>query len=212
LAAKGLNNWLYINQGALSGGWVGWQFGGIQTYYAPAVAQTPDGVLFSVVDTNGHTRVSRTILGGAGGPWYDIGGIATAGPALALCGNSPYIFAAVRGQNGHIYINQQSLANIGSPWVGWGDTGFYSPYAPAVATTPDGVLIFAVGANGHTYFSRIVLGQAGQPWVDIGGVSNASPGAALCGNNPYIFAAVKGMDSTVYINQAGLGGGWVGWQ
>lgn len=214
-AIKGLNGYVYVNQGGLGGQYVGWQSDyAFETKVAPAVATTPDGVLFFAIDLQGRILFNRAVLGQAGQGWVEVGGNGRtdASPAAALVGNTPYIFAAVKGLDGYIYINQ---ADLGGPWVGWrSDYAFQTDVAPAVATTPDGVIFFAKDLHGRILSNRVVLGQAGQGWVEVGGNgrTNAAPAAALVGDNPYIFAAVKGYDGHFYLNQAGLGASWVGWQ
>ena len=214
VAMKGLDQNVYINQGGLGSEYVGWGTDGkIKTDKAPAVATTPDGVLFFAKDLQGRIFSNRVVLGQAGQGWLEVGGNGRtdAAPAAALVGNTPYVFVAVKGLDQNVYINQ---ADLGGPWVGWRTDGrIKTDTAPAVATTPDGVIFFAKDLQGKIWSNRVVLGQAGQGWVQVGGngTTNAAPAAALVRSTPYIFAAMKGLDGNFYINQADLGGPWVGW-
>jgi hypothetical protein len=214
-AVRGYDNNVWINQGDLGRPFVGWGvMGGLQTNVSPAVAPTPDGVMFFATRTDGHIFSQRVVLGQAGQGWREVegGGATDAAPAAALCGNANYWFVVVKGLDGYVYINQ---GNLGSPFIGWGRiAGLQTNVAPAIATTPDGVIVFATRTDGRIFSNRIVLGQAGQGWVEVGGngATNAAPAATLVRNNPYIFTLVKGLDNFVYLNQAQLGGGWVGWQ
>ena len=186
----------------------------ITTKVAPAVATTPDGVLFLATAPDGRIYQSRVVLGGAAQRWKELegGGRTDAAPAAALCGNAPYTFVAVKGYDQNVYINQGGL---GGPYVGWQtDATIKTNVAPAVARSPDGVIFFATDTTGRIFQNRVVLGQAGQGWRELegSGRTDASPAAAICGNAPYVFVAVKGYDQNVYINQGGVGGPYVGWQ
>jgi hypothetical protein len=214
VGVKGLDGNMYINQGDLGRPYVGWGYFGIQTNVAPAVATTPDGVLFFATRTDGHIFSNRVVLGQAAQGWNEVGGggVTDAAPAAALCGNNPYIFAAVKGLDGNVYINQ---AQLGGGWVGWRTDGVMKTnVAPAVVTTPDGVIFFATRTDGRIFSNRVVLGQAGQGWVEVGGggVTNAATAGAVVGDNPYLFTLVKGMDDNIWLNQEQLGGSWVGWE
>jgi hypothetical protein len=184
------------------------------TNVAPAVASTSDGVLFFAKDPDGRIYEQRVVLGQAGQHWRELegGGRTDAAPAAALCGNAPYVFAAVKGLDNNVWINQ---GDLGRPYVGWGTDGrLKTNVAPAVATTPNGVIFFATRQDGRIFANRVVLGQAGQGWVELegNGGTDAAPAAALVGNAPYVFVAVKGYDGYVYINQGDLGRPYVGWR
>jgi hypothetical protein len=215
VAVKGLDQNVYINQGGLGGPYVGWRTDyQIKTNVAPAVAKTPDGVMFFATDTSGRILENRVVLGQAGQGWKELdgGGRTDASPAAALCGNSPYVFAAVKGLDDYVYINQGGL---GGPYVGWRtDWAIQTNVAPAVATTPDGVIFFVKDLQGRIFSNRVVLGQAGQGWrlMEGGGLTDAAPAAALSGNYPYVFALAKGLDDGVYVNQGTLGSPFIGWQ
>lgn len=122
------------------------------------------------------------------------------------------MFVAVRGFDNNVYVNQ---GDLGSVYVGWQtDRVIQTNVAPAVATTPDGVLFLATDTQGRIMVNRVVLGQAGEGWHELGGGgrTDASPSAAVAGNNRnYMFEAVKGLDGFVYINQGSIGVGEVGW-
>jgi hypothetical protein len=85
--------------------------------------------------------------------------------------------------------------------------------APGIASLTDGVLLLATDLNGVVHTNRIVLGQAAQGWIPIPGDvrTDCAAAAALAGNAPYMFVAVRGLDGYVHINQGGVDQSWVGW-
>jgi hypothetical protein len=215
-AVKGLDAGVYLNQGNLGAPFIGWQaMPGLLTNVAPAVMSTPDGAMLLATRQDGRIFTNRIVLGQAAQGWIEMGGngLTPSSPSAALCGNATYVFAVVRGGDNRVWLNQ---GNLGGPWVGWGAmAGLATNVAPAVATTPDGVIIFATRQDGRMFSNRIVLGQAAQGWVEVGGngTTDAAPAPALDRATPYVFTLARGIgDGRVYLNQQTLGGAWVGWQ
>jgi len=97
--------------------------------------------------------------------------------------------------------------------LSWGLPYEQTDVAPAVATVSDGVIFFAKSLDGRIYSNRTVLGWGGQGWMELegDGRTDAAPAAAVAGNAPYMFVAVKGLDGYIYINQGDVGGPYVGW-
>jgi hypothetical protein len=169
--------------------------------------------MFFAKDPQGRVYSNRVVLGQAGQGWLEVpGDVRTnAPPAAATVRSTPYLFAAIKGPDGYVWINQ---GGIGGPYVGWRRTDFQTDVAPAVASFQDGVIFFAKDPQGRIFSNRTVLGTAGDGWRELDGAgrTDAPPAAAVVGNVPYVFVAIKGPDGYVWINQGGVGGPYVGWQ
>jgi len=83
------------------------------------------------------------------------------------------VFVAVRGFDNNVYVNQ---GDLGSVYVGWQtDRVIQTNVAPAVATTPDGVLFLATDTQGRIMVNRVVLGQAGEGCTSSAAVAGPTP-------------------------------------
>jgi hypothetical protein len=119
VAVKGLDGYIYINQGDVGGPYVGWGSDqSLQTDVAPAVATVSDGVIFFAKSLDGRIYSNRTVLGQGGQGWVELPGDmrTDAAPAVTVTSAASYMFVAVKGLDGNIYINQ---GGVSGPYVGW---------------------------------------------------------------------------------------------
>jgi len=123
VAIKGLDNQLYLNQGGLSGPFVGWRPMNFpyHTNVAPGATSAENTSVVVATDTDGRIFYTWWKLGEAGHKWLELegDGRTDAAPAAALVGeNSDYLFVVVKGPglDAPLLINQGQL---GRPFVGW---------------------------------------------------------------------------------------------
>jgi hypothetical protein len=187
----------------------------IVTGVAPGAASEGNTSVVAATSTEGRIFYNWWNLGQGGSGWIEMpgGGSTDAAPAAALVGaDNDYLFAAVKGLDGNVYLNQGTL---GGAFVGWRQVGFQTDAALGAASAGDTTVLVAKAADGRIFYTFWNLGQSGSGWIEMpgGGSTDAAPAAALVGaDNDYLFAAVKGLDGNVYLNQGTLGGAFVGWR
>lgn len=105
-------------------------------------------------------------------------------------------------------------ANAPCPCVRDPQSPMMTRVAPALAATPDGVLLVATDVDGRIYQNRVVTGQAPQGWLELGtgGTTQSAPAVALAGNASTVYAAIRGNDDKVYVTVGTLDRKYGGWQ
>lgn len=136
-------------------------------------------------------------------PWTSLGGILSAGPAVAPVGGTLTFF--VRGTNGQVFANTGS-GYTATPWVCIG--------APAAATqAATGIATFGCQGGDHSLWTATNSGSGWTAAVSEGGQLVGGPGIAAASQGVAFF--VEGTDGTVWqwtasSGWASLGGGIVG--
>jgi len=103
------------------------------------------------------------------GAWTSMGGVLTAGPALAPVGGTLWFFA--RGPNGHIYLRTLASGFTQTQWACIG-----SPAAAAEAASGD--MIFACQGRDHTLYEAHNSGTGWSSAVSLGGQLTGGPAVA----------------------------------
>ncbi len=212
---KGLDGNVYLNQGTLGQGFVGWGQAGFQTDVAPAAAGSGNNSVIVAKSGDGRIFYTWWPLGSGGQGWQELDGDGRtdAAPAAALVGqNNDYLFAVVKGLDGNVYLNQGTL---GQGFVGWAQAGFQTDVAPAAAGSGNNSVIVAKSGDGRIFYTWWPLGSGGQGWQELDGDirTDDPPAAALVGpDNNYLFVLIRGTDGNLHLNQGVLGQTFVGWQ
>ena len=112
-------------------------------------------------------------------PWASLGGVLTAGPAVAPVGGTLTFF--VRGTNGHIY-----LRTLASGWrvMPWSCIG--APAAAAEAASSD--TIFACQGGNHMLYEAVNGGTGWSSAVSLGGSLIGGPAVAALSRAPEFLA------------------------
>jgi hypothetical protein len=213
VVVKGNGDTLYLNQGELGKGFVGWQPLRFQSKLAPGATSSGNTSALVAVREDGGVFYDWWKLGEGARGFVEIAGMRSdATPAAALVGPSnSYLFVIVKGLDGSLYLNQGEL---GSAFVGWQPLRFQTKLAPCAASSGNTTAIVAVRPDGHIVYDSWELGQGGRGFVEIEGMqSEAAPACALVGSSHnYLFVIAKGLDGKLHLNQGELGKGFVGWQ
>jgi hypothetical protein len=176
---------------------------------APGAAASGNLSVLVAKRTNGNVAYNWWNLGQGLRGWQDLdSGVRTnVSPAAALVGK--YLFVIIKGNDGYLYLNQ---GTVNGRFIGWRRMDFQTDVAAGAASTGTTSVVVAKGSNGHIFYNWWELGQGGSTWAEIpGDVKTAStPTAILVGH--YLFVVMKSLDGTLYLNQGGLGKGFVGWQ
>lgn len=163
---RGTNNALYGRFSASADSWGAWTGWGGQISARPAVAATGYGrVHVYVRGADGSVWQRWAGPGGFGSGWTPLGGALAAGAApaaAALAAGSPYV--VVRGTDGALW---QRYYRAGA-WSGWSSLGGRVLDDPAVAATPDGLVVFAKGVDGALW-GRSFTGGSWSGWFSLGG-------------------------------------------
>lgn len=109
--------------------------------------------------------------------WTNLGGVLSAGPAVAPVGGTMTFF--VRGSNGHIYIRTLTRGYSATSWACVG--------SPAAATVESGSVSYAVFQGiDHGLWQVTNNGSGWGPPVGLGGVLIGGPAVAANGDEPYL--------------------------
>jgi hypothetical protein len=136
--------------------------------------------------------------------WISLGGVLSAGPAVAPVGGVVTFFA--RGTNGHIFV--RTLAS-GFRQMSWACIG--APAAAAEAASSD--TVFACQGGNHTLYYAVSGGSGWSAAVSLGGSLAGGPAVAATSGAIELFA--EDTSSAVYertpvTGWTGLGGAAVG--
>jgi hypothetical protein len=84
---------------------------------------------------------------------------------------------------------------------------------PASASAHDLSVEVAVNNAAKIYYNWWQLGQGKRGWSELngGGQTHDDPAVSIAGNG-YIFAAIRGLDGTIQLNQGQVASPFVGWQ
>jgi len=121
------------------------------------------------------------------GPWISLGGILSAGPAVAPVGGTVTFF--VRGSNGQVFTRTASAGYAAMPWFCNG--------SPAAAQTPAGGLTtFGCQGTDHGLWEATSSGAGWSPAVSLGGVLIGGPAVAATSQQTDFL--VEGTDGSVW--------------
>src|SRR5262245_10018905 len=138
-------------------------------------------------------------------PWESLGGIATAGPALAAW-EPGRLDAFVPGSDGALWHKW-----FAGGWSGWESLGGLTTMAPAVASwSPWRLDVFVVGVDGALWH-RAFDGSGWWPWESLGGQLTGAPSVASWAPGRLDITA-PGSDGAVYHLAFVSGAGWYPWE
>jgi hypothetical protein len=205
--ATGTNKSLYVR--SLT---AGWQAVSPHAECVGSPAAVITGTSTLTVACRGTTNAlyyNTTTWSGTGLPvftsgWKSLGGVLTAGPAVAPVGGVLSFF--VRGDTGHIYIRTLSSGFAEQPWACLG-----TPAAALPSTA--GATIFACEGTNRMLYSASNGGAGWGTAAALGGVLAAGPAVAATSRVPYFL--VEGDTHAIYettptMGFGNLGGGAVG--
>ena len=136
--------------------------------------------------------------------WESLGGIATAGPAMAAWAPGR-LDAFVRGSDGALWHKW-----FDGGWSSWESLGGLLTGAPSVAAWSAGRLdVFVVGSDGALWHRAFDGGW--WPWESLGGLLTGAPSVAAWGPGRLDITA-PGSDGAVYHLAFVIGAGWWGWE
>jgi hypothetical protein len=209
IISRRLDGSLFLNQGEVSGSFVGWRPMGFVAKTAPVATSSGNITAVAAIADDGSMRYSWWSLGGAASAWQTIA-TPTPGwskPAIALVGN--YMFVISRAPDGQLHVNQGQL---GSTFVGWQRMDYVSSRTPTAAGSANTTIVVASDSQGRFAYTWWKLGSAGNGWTTLNGtiVTRGEPSVSLLGN--YLFLAVTDSSGKIRINQGTLGGAFTGWQ
>ena len=207
---RGLDGFLYLNQGDVAKPFVGWQRMDFQSDLAPGAASSGKTTGVVAVNNQGKLFYNWWTLGQGAHSWVELDGQGqtNAAPAAALIGN--YLFVVIKGLDGQLYLNQGAL---GKHFVGWQRMGFQSDVAPGATSAGNLSVVVATDKKGRVFYNWWAVGEGGRGWQELDGgqgQTNVAPAAALVGN--YLFVLIKGFDGNIHLNQGDLGKPFVGWR
>jgi hypothetical protein len=116
---KGIDDYLYLNQGNLGNRMVGWQRMNFQTGVAPSASCSGNISVVAATSKDGQIFYSWWELGKGGSEFIELMSEmrTDVSPAVALVGGEHnYLFVVIKGIDGNLYLNQGEL---GKPFVGW---------------------------------------------------------------------------------------------
>jgi hypothetical protein len=206
---KGIDGYLYLNQGDVSKAFVGWQRMDFQTNLPPTAASSGNLVSLVAVDKQGHIFYNSWNLGQGGSGWKELEGNGQTDVAAAAALVDNYLFVVIKGLDGYLYLNQGTL---GKSFIGWQRMDFQSNMAAGASSAGKLSAVVAVDKQGRIFYDWWTLGEGGHGFKQLEGEgqTDAAPAAALIGN--YLFVAIKGLDGNLYLNQGDLGKSFIGWK
>lgn len=176
----------------------------------PAAVVSSDGTLTVACEGLNRALYYNTATLPASGlpqftqPWTSLGGILTAGPAVAPVGGTVTFF--VRGTNGQVFTRTAAAGYTAMPW--------FCDDAPAAAFEPvSGTATFACAGTDHQLWTADNGGAAWSQAQPLGGQLIGGPAiAAINGQSPEFLA--EGLDHAAWMHTSSgwtsLGGGIVG--
>ncbi|HET9079749.1 MAG TPA: hypothetical protein VFO01_04440 [Trebonia sp.] len=168
--ATGTNSELYIR--SLT---VGWQsLGPGQCLGGAGAVITGGSLTVACRGLNNALWVNTTTMPSSGLPhlthgWTTLGGVLSAGPAVAPVGGTMTFF--VRGGNGHIYVRSATSGYQEMPWVCIG-----APAAAAEAASSD--TVFACQGGNHALWESVNGGTGWTQAASLGGTLIGGPAVA----------------------------------
>lgn len=188
--ATGTNKLLYMR--GVTGGWQ--RVGPVTASClgSPAAVITGGHLYVACEGTNRALYYNSTTVPTSGLPqftsgWKNLGGVLTAGPAVAPINGVVTFF--VRGTNGHIYLRTLSAGFAQQPWTCLGQ--------PAAAQeTSSRSTIFACEGTNHALYVSANGGLRWGPTVSMGGTLTAGPAIAATSRVAYLLG--EGTTSAVY--------------
>jgi hypothetical protein len=116
VVAGGTQGSLYLNQGALNKGFVGWRQMDFQSDLAAGATSAGPTSVVVARDSQGRLSYNWWNVGEGGKGWRALGDDMRTdlAPAASLIGD--YLFVVITGRDGRIHLNQGTL---GQPFIGW---------------------------------------------------------------------------------------------
>lgn len=113
IAVKGLDGYIYLNQGNSSGPFVGWQTSyDFQTDVAPALASLASPTLkrtyLFAKHPDGRIFYNWWDLGSGGNGWREVDGFGRTDAAPSATGFNDRVVVTIKGLDGHLYRNTSS--------------------------------------------------------------------------------------------------------
>jgi hypothetical protein len=109
MAVKGLDGYIYLNQGNSSGPFVGWQTSyDFQTDVAPALIANDNWTYLFAKHPDGRIFYNSWVLGGGGTGWREVDGFGRTDAAPSATGFNDRVVVTIKGLDGHLYRNMSS--------------------------------------------------------------------------------------------------------
>jgi hypothetical protein len=121
------------------------------------------------------------------GPWTSLGGILSAGPAVAPVGGVMTFFAT--GTNGQVFTRTTTTGYTATPWLCIG-------HLAAATDASTGITTFACQGGDHTLWTATNSGAGWSAARSLGGQIVDGPGIAAAGGTTEYFA--EGLDRSVW--------------
>ena len=168
---------------------------------SPAAVVNGSTLTIACEGLNKQLYYSTTTLPASGlpsftGPWTSLGGILSAGPAVAPVGGVMTFFA--EGTNGQVFTRTTSTGYTATPW-------FCIGHLAAATDTSTEVTTFACQGGDHSLWTATSSGTGWSAARSLGGQLIDGPGIAAASGVTEFF--VEGLDQTIW--QWTPAGGWM---